>query len=81
MGNDVREEERRFWLQGFGCLSYVLRNKDRQGDGKHLPRAVKARNIGFASDRNMSSYKFFVLETKKLMISNEAQFDDLVFSY
>jgi hypothetical protein len=41
--------------------------EQRQGNGKHRPRAVKAIHIGFASDHNMSAHKLYCFETKKLM--------------
>jgi hypothetical protein len=42
----------------FGCKAYVHLNKERRDKGKHTPFAVEAINLGFASDCNMSVYKF-----------------------
>ena len=47
----------------FGCRAYVHLNKDRREPGKHTPRAVEAIHLGFASDSNMSAYKFYVPST------------------
>ncbi len=41
-------------FRAFRCLSYVHINNDRRGNGMHLPLAVKAIYLGFASDNNMS---------------------------
>jgi hypothetical protein len=54
-------------------------NKDRRGNGKHLPRAVKVINLGFATDHSMSAYKFYILDTKKLLLSNQGRFEETLF--
>ena len=65
----------------FGCRAYVHLNKDRREPGKHTPRAVEAIHLGFASDSNMSAYKFYIPSTGQLMYSNQAKFDENFFPY
>ena len=57
----------------FGCRAYVHLNKDRREPGKHTPRVVEAIHLGFASDSNMSAYKFYIPSTGQLMYSNHAK--------
>ena len=68
-------------FRAFGCRAYIYLNDERRGKGKHIARAVEAINLGFATDHNMSAYKFFVPETRKLMLCNQAKFDELYFPY
>jgi hypothetical protein len=65
----------------FGCRAYVHLNKDRREKGKHTPRAVEAIHLGFASDCNMSAYKFYIPLSGKCIISNQARFDEESFPY
>ena len=65
----------------FGCRAYVHLNKERREPGKHAPRAVEAIHLGFASDCNMSSYKFWIPSTGQIMCTNQAQFDEELFPY
>ena len=60
---------------------YIYINDEQRGKGKHIVRAVEAINLGFATDHNMSAYKFFVPETLKLMLCNQAKFDELYFPH
>ena len=68
-------------FRAFGCRAYIYLNDERRGKGKHISRAVEAINLGFATDHDMSAYKFFVPETRKLMLCNQAKFDELYFPY
>jgi hypothetical protein len=54
-------------------------SKDRRGNGKHLPHSVKAINLGFATGLNTSEYKFYILDTKKLLLSNQGRCDETLF--
>jgi hypothetical protein len=65
----------------FGCKAYVHLNKERREKGKHTPRAVEAIHIGFASDCNMSAYKFYIPSSRKCIVSNQARFDEESFPY
>jgi hypothetical protein len=67
----------------FGCRAYIYLNEERRGKGGHIPRAVEAinLNLGFAPDHNMSAYKFYVPSTRKIMLCNQARFDELFFPY
>ena len=65
----------------FGCRAYVHLNKERREPGKHAPRAVEAIHLGFASDMNMSSYKFWIPSTGQIMCTNQARFDEELFPY
>ena len=47
----------------------------------HAPRAVEAIHLGFASDMNMSSYKFWIPSTGQIMCTNQARFDEELFPY
>jgi hypothetical protein len=62
-------------------MPYIYLFEDRRGKGKHIPRAVEAINLGFATDHNMSAYKFYVPSTRKMMLCNQAKFDELFFPY
>ena len=46
-------------FRAFGCQAYMYLNEERRGKGKHIPRAVEAINLGFASDHNISWYKLY----------------------
>ena len=60
----------------FGCKAYVHLNKERREKGKHTPCAVQAIHLGFASDCNMSAYKFYIPSSGKCIVSNQARFDE-----
>jgi hypothetical protein len=64
----------------FGCKAYVHLNKRRE-KGKHTPRAVEAIHLGFASDCNMSAYKFNIPSSGKCIVSNQARLDEESFPY
>ena len=66
-------------FRAFGCRAWVYLDKERRENGKHTPRAVKAINLGFKT--NTSTYCFFILETNKLMTSNQAKFDEYCFPF
>jgi hypothetical protein len=68
-------------FRAFGCRAYIYLDEDRRRKGKHVPRAVEAINLGFATDHNMSAYKFYVPSTRKIMLCNQAKFDELFFPY
>ncbi len=51
-------------------------NKDRQEKGKHVPKAVEVVHLGFATDQNTSGYKFLIKGTNKVIVSNQAKFDE-----
>jgi hypothetical protein len=55
--------------------------EERREKGKHTPRAVEAIHLGFASDCNMSVYKFYIPSSGKCIVSNQAQFDEESFPY
>ena len=38
-------------------------------------------DLWFATDHNMSAYKFYVPSTRKVMLCNQARFDELFFPY
>ncbi len=62
--------------------AYVHLNKERREKGKHTPRAVEAIHLrGFASDCNMSAYKFYIPSSGKCIVSNQARFDEGSFPY
>jgi hypothetical protein len=65
----------------FGCKGYVHLNKERREKGKHTPRAVEVIHLGFASDCNMSGYKFYIPSSGKCIVSNQARFDEKSFPY
>ncbi len=65
----------------FGCKAYVHLNKERREKGKHTHRAVEAIHLGFASDCNMSAYKFYIPSSGKCIVSNQARFDEESFPY
>jgi hypothetical protein len=46
-------------FRGFGCEAFLYLNKERRELGKHIPRAVKGVNLGFASDSNTSGYVIY----------------------
>jgi hypothetical protein len=58
----------------FCCQAYVHLNKERREKGRHAPRAIKAINLGIATDANTSGYKFYMEATAsgKTIISNQA---------
>ncbi len=62
-------------------MAYLYMNKHRRGNGKHLSRVIKAINLGFATDQNRSAYKFYVPETRKFLLLNQARYDKTFFSY
>ena len=68
-------------FRAFGCQAYMYLNEERRGKGKHIPRAVEAINLGFATDHNISGYKLYILSTRKIVISNQVRFDELRFPY
>jgi hypothetical protein len=68
-------------FRAFGCKAYIYLHDDQRGKGKPIPRAVEAINLGFATDHNMSAYKFYVPSTRKIMLCNQARFDELFFPY
>jgi hypothetical protein len=47
-------------------------NKERREKGEHTPPAVEAFHLGFASDCNMSVYKFYIPSSGKCIVSNQA---------
>jgi hypothetical protein len=51
-------------------------NKERRKKGENTPKAVEAIHLGFASDFNMSGYKFYIPSSEKCIISNQARFDE-----
>jgi hypothetical protein len=65
----------------FGCQAYMYLNEERRGKGKHIPRAVEAINLGFATEHNISGYKLYIPSSRKIVISNEVLFDELRFPY
>ncbi len=68
-------------VRPFGCKAYVHLNKERREKRKQTPRAVEAIHLGFASDCNMSAYKFNILSSRKCIVSNQARFDEESFPY
>ena len=68
-------------FRAFGCRAYVYLNEERRAKGKHVARAAEAIYLGFATDHNMSAYKFFIPEGRKLMLCNQARFDELLFPF
>ncbi len=64
-------------FRAFCCQAYMYLYEQRRGKGKHIPRAVEAINLGFATDHIISGYKLYILLTRKLVISNEALLDEL----
>ena len=68
-------------FRAFGCRAYVYLNEERRARGKHVARAFEAIYLGFATDHNMSAYKFFIPEGRKLMLCNQARFDELLFPF
>jgi hypothetical protein len=59
----------------------IYLNEERHAKGKHIARAVEAIYLCFTTDHNMSAYKFFIPEGRKLMLCNQARFDELLFSF
>ena len=53
-------------------------NKDRRGQGAH---ALEVIHLGFATDQNTSGYKFLIKGTNKVIVSNQAKFDEGFFPY
>ena len=74
----VREELLPVITCSIQCIAFDL-NEERRARGKHVARAVEAIYLGFATDHNMSAYKFFIPEGRKLMLCNQARFDELIF--
>ena len=68
-------------FRAFGCRAYVYLNEERRERGKHVVRAIEAINLGFATDHNMSAYKFWIPAKRKLMLCNQGKFDELLFPY
>ena len=68
-------------FRAFGCRAYVYLNDERRGKGKHIARAVEAINLGFATDHNTSAYKFYIPESRKVMVCGQAKFDELYFPF
>ncbi len=56
-------------FRAFCCQAYMYLNEELRGKGKHIPRAVEAINICFATD----GYKLFIQSTQKIVISNEVR--------
>ena len=56
-------------------------NEERRPPGKHVPRAIEAINLGFATDLSTSGYKLFIPETGKILVSNQVKFDERFFPY
>ncbi len=54
-------------------------NKDRREKGRHVPKAVEAVNLGFATDCNTRGYKLFIEETGRILISNQVKFDESLY--
>ncbi len=77
--NGMKKDVSKF--RPLGCKVYVHLNKERREKGKHTPRAVEAIHLGFASDCNMSAYKFYISSSRKCIVSNQALFDEESFSY
>jgi hypothetical protein len=67
-------------FRAFGCRAYVYLNVERRERGKHVVRAIEAINLGFATDHNMTAYKFWIPAKRKLMLCNQGKFDELLFS-
>jgi hypothetical protein len=67
-------------FRAFGCRAYVYLDDELKGKGKYVPR-VEAINLCFATDHNISGYKLYIPSTRKVMISNQVQFDELHFPY
>ena len=68
-----------FKFRAFGCQAYMYLNEEQRRKGTHIPRAVEAINLGFATDHNISGYKLYIPSSRKIVISNEVQFDELRF--
>ena len=68
-------------FRAFCCQAYMYLNEERRGKGKHIPRAVEAINLGFATEHNISGYKLYIPLSQKIVISNEVRFDELRFPY
>jgi hypothetical protein len=58
-------------FRAFGCQAYMYLNEEQRGKGKHIPRAIEAINLGFATDHNISGYKLYISSTRKIVTSNE----------
>ncbi len=54
---------------------------DRRGKGKHIARAVEAVNLRFTTDLNTSAYKVYVPSNRKVMTSNQVQFNEMLFPH
>ncbi len=47
-------------FRAFGCQAYMYLDSERRANGKHIPRAIEAINLGFATDHNISGYTLFI---------------------
>jgi hypothetical protein len=66
-------------FRAFFCQTYMYLDSETRAKGKHIPRAVETINLGFAAAHNISGYKLFIPSTRKIMLSNQVQFDMLKF--
>ena len=46
-----------------------------------LPERLRQSYLGFATDQNTSAYKFYILESLKVMVCGQAKFDELYFPF
>jgi len=61
----------------FGCEAVIyLEPPRRPVQGKYQPRAIAGVNLGFATDRNTSAYKIWVVEENKIYITNQVRFNE-----
>ncbi len=75
----VKKDVSKFRL--VGCRVYLHLNKERRAKGLSAPKAVEAVNLGLVTDCNTSGYKLLIEETGKILISNQVQFDEILFPY
>ena len=68
-------------FRAFGCRAYLYLNEERRPAGKYHPRAVEGIHLGFATDSNTSGYVIYIPATKKIILSNQVRFDELLFPY
>ncbi len=66
-------------VRAFGCRAWVYLNAERREKGQHTPRAQEAIYLRF--EPNTSSWSFFIPERQTLWPTNQAQFDEHVFSF
>jgi hypothetical protein len=76
MHGEMRDVSR---FGAFGCRAWFHLNSERREKGKHTQLAVEAINLGF--EPNTSAYSFFISEKNMLMSSNQAKFNEGVFSF